>query len=284
MSKASENICPKYVKTCKKFGWNCEKPTNSNSTNQQGGNLKLDLSKIDKQNITNLVSDLATVINENKKLTNENAMLKSNLQESNDKMNIIQLKFETESRNLSDELLKTQENFNQTQNLLMDKEKQFSKENQNNIDKLNDVKETYYKERDLAITRENVLKSEVENLKNKLDKSGVYIEDLLNQLKTSRDKVSAYKEKLKFSVNLLHEVNSFLNKPLEMQSKQSKDLTDKQCQTEDKLYKKKICDCRGCSLECENMILSELFFKENTFHANNALEEVFFKQNCHIGK
>lgn len=282
MSKnPTENLCSRYVKNSKKSCIKSNKIPELNSTpndNTRNQEIISNASKAEQDTISKLMIDLAQVLTENVKLSNTNTMLKVDIEQSNDKIKALENTLNEERGRFNTNLQDIQQRLLQTEYLLRDKERQLFKESETSQTKISTIKATYFQEKDLAIIRENNLQNEIDNLKRQMGKNKANMEDLSNQLKKAKEKISAYKEKLKFCVNLITEMNTFLSRAAIKESA-SRSSSEKASQTNERLVSiaHKDCNCRGCSLECEHIVLSDLFFKENALKA--ALDDVLFSLN-----
>lgn len=271
-----EKLCPRYAKNWKKA--KSVNFLNLAKNDANGKNSSTILLNRDKQTISDLMTELAQVLAENVKLTNANILLRCDVQQSNDKVKNLEVTLSDERKRFTSSLTNIQEKLTNAERLLEEREKVLTQENEAKTNEINKLADSYYRQCDLAKTKEDTLKNEIDTLKQQLDKSKGFMEDLLNQLKTAKSKAGTYKEKLKFCVNLITEMNAFLGK-FPGDGPKRTESSDRSSQTEDQMIKlcRKECNCRGCSMECEGIVLSDLFFQGNALHS--AVDDVIFSLN-----
>ncbi|GJQ68785.1 hypothetical protein Trydic_g14723 [Trypoxylus dichotomus] len=275
MSKtASENACPRYARNRKKpnsksVNFQDLNPTNSVQQTRSSNTSATD----DKSTISNLMVDLAQALSENVRLTNENELVKIDVRQCNERIKEIESTLNEERIKFAKSLQCINEKLSKAEYLLADTERQLIEENEKHVSKVNNLRVIYVQERDFLRTKENRMNDEMDNLKKQLGKSKEYMENLLGQLKNAKAKICMYKEKLKFCVHLITDMNAFLNTG-------EIDKSEKESQTDSRLVKAshKQCNCRGCSLECENIVLSDLFFRMHGA-LQTTLDDVLFSLN-----
>ncbi|XP_071050766.1 dynein regulatory complex protein 9-like [Onthophagus taurus] len=259
----SKDTCPRFSRAHEKHALRKEMSCDTIPTRSRSGRDQSNQREI----ILNLQTDLAMIVNENIKLANKNALLALNVQECEDKIKQLQCELNESKSTYKNEMISFQKRLTELQDLFQEKTEALNKKEIVHAEEIEELKRIHSKNENLAIDQEMVLIDEIGKLKDKFEGAKKYGKEVSTQLKKSKEKLSRYKDKFKMCVDTITKMNTFLNH-LKIKPPQ----TDQICQTEELC---KFHTARCCTYnECENIILSELFFKEHA--VQSAIEEIFF--------